>query len=434
MALSPQGPLVQAQSNTIQLVGQQPDRHDAACNIADSATLAAALSARQIRLLAIGSGISVANIYFAQPLLHEFSHAFSLASAQVGQLISMAQFGSVLALLFLVPLGDRVDRRRLLLIQALALVLMLLLLALSPSVAWVYVSMLGVGLLATAMTQGLIAYAASAANPLQQGHVLGQVQAGVFIGLLLARVFAGSISDVGGWRAVYLSSAACMLLLAYLLWRGLPSVNVVPVKNSYIDFVIAMLALLWRHRVLQLRGMLALLMFAVFNIFWSALSLALSAPPFAYSNSGIGALGLVGVVGALFATRAGRWMDQGAQHRVTCLALLLLVIAWWPLSAMAWSFTALLLGIILLDMGGQALHVSNQSLILRGNEHSISSNQPGSMIGMYMLFYALGSALGAAAGTAMFARHGWQGVCLLGAGLSVLALVFWLASLRGVRA
>lgn len=390
------------------------------------------LSSNQVSLLALGSGMSVANIYFAQPLLPEFSATFAVTSAQVGQLISMAQLGSVLALVFLLPLGDRMDRRCLLLIQALALVVMLVLLGLAPSLGWAYAAMLGVGLLATAMTQGLIAYAASVAQPAEQGQVLAKVQAGVFLGLLLARVVAGGVSDIAGWRMVYLSSAACMLLLACLLWRSLArvntslAVNTSQVTGSYPRFIGSMLALLWRHRLLQVRGMLALLMFAVFNIFWSALSLALSAPPYAYSNTAIGALGLVGAIGALAATQAGRWLDKGAHRQVTLIALLLLAIAWWPLAFMSWSLAALMLGIILLDMGGQALHVSNQSLLLRSN----AEQQQGSMIGMYMLFYALGSALGAAAGTAVFAHDGWQGVCLLGFSLSALALVFWLATRR----
>lgn len=390
------------------------------------------LSSNQVSLLALASGMSVANIYFAQPLLHEFSAAFAVTSAQVGQLISMAQLGSVLALVFLLPLGDRMDRRCLLLIQALALVVMLVLLGLAPSLGWAYAAMLGVGLLATAMTQGLIAYAASVAQPAEQGQVLAKVQAGVFLGLLLARVVAGGVSDIAGWRMVYLSSAACMLLLVFLLWHSLARANASPVVNtsqvtgSYPRFIGSMLALLWRHRLLQVRGMLALLMFAVFNIFWSALSLALSAPPYAYSNTAIGALGLVGAIGALAATQAGRWLDKGAHQQVTLIALLLLAIAWWPLAFMSWSLAALMLGIILLDMGGQALHVSNQSLLLRSN----AEQQHGSMIGMYMLFYALGSGLGAAAGTAVFAHDGWQGVCLLGFSLSALALVFWLATRR----
>lgn len=392
------------------------------------------LTSTQVSLLALASGMSVANIYFAQPLLPEFSAAFAVTSAQVGQLISMAQLGSVLALIFLLPLGDRMDRRCLLLMQALALVVMLVLLGIAPSLGWAYTAMLGVGLLATAMTQGLIAYAASVAHPAEQGQVLAKVQAGVFLGLLLARVVAGGLSDIAGWRMVYLSSAACMLLVVFLLWRSLARANastadnISQVTGSYPRFIGSMLALLWRHRLLQVRGMLALLMFAVFNIFWSALSLALSAPPYAYSNTAIGALGLVGAIGALTATQAGRWLDKGAHQQVTLIALLLLAIAWWPLAFMSWSLAALMLGIILLDMGGQALHVSNQSLLLRSN----AEQQQGSIIGMYMLFYALGSGLGAAAGTAVFAHDGWQGVCLLGFSLSALALVFWLATRRAL--
>ncbi|UGA39476.1 MFS transporter [Chromobacterium haemolyticum] len=138
--------------------------------------------------------------------------------------------------------------------------------------------MLAVGLLGTAMTQGLIAYAASAAAPHEQGRVVGAAQSGVFIGLLLARVFAGAVSDLAGWRGVYLCAAALIALaLALPLWRRLPALAPSANAMRYPTLLASMLTLLRRERALQVRGMLALLMFAAFNIFWSALVLPLSA-------------------------------------------------------------------------------------------------------------------------------------------------------------
>ena len=147
-----------------------------------------------------------------------------------------------------------------------------------------------------------------------------------------------------------------------------------------------MLTLLRREKTLQIRGMLALLMFAAFNIFWSALVLPLSAPPHNYSHTAIGALGLVGAIGALAAARAGHWADRGHGQRTSAAALSLLLLAWAPLALMQQSLAALLLGIVLLDLGGQALHVSNQSLIFRSRPEAHSR-----LVGLYMLFYALGS-------------------------------------------
>ena len=378
-----------------------------------------------VLLFAAASGLSVANVYYAQPLLDALAADFGISHAAVGGVVSATQLGSALALLLLVPLGDRLDRRHLMGAQLLALIAALLLVANAPSARVLLLGMLGVGLLGTAMTQGLIAYAASAAAPHEQGRVVGGAQGGVFIGLLLARVFAGGVNDLAGWRGVYVGAAALMLMVALPLWRRLPALPAPAMRSSYFRLIASMLTLLRQERVLQIRGMLALLMFAAFNIFWSALVLPLSAPPFALSHTAIGAFGLVGVVGALAAARAGQWADRDRGQRTSAAALLALLLAWWPLALMGWSLWALVLGIVLLDLGGQALHVTNQSLIFRTRPDA-----HGRLVGLYMLFYALGSGLGAIATTATYAHAGWQGVCALGAGVSLLALLFWWATLR----
>lgn len=377
-------------------------------------------------LFAIASGLSVANVYYAQPLLDALARDFAIGDAAIGGVIAATQIGCALALLLLVPLGDRVNRRRLMATQVILLIAALAAVSMASTTVILLGCMLAVGLLGTAMTQGLIAYAASAAAPHEQGRVVGAAQSGVFIGLLLARVFSGSISDLFGWRGVYILAAVLMLGIALPLWRRLPLLAAAPNPLSYPRLLISMLALLRQEKVLQVRGVLALLMFAAFNIFWSALVLPLSAPPCGFSHTEIGALGLVGVIGALAAGRAGKWADRGYGQRTSAAALVMLLIAWWPLSLMAWSPAALLVGIVLLDLGGQALHVTNQSMIFRTRPEAHSR-----LVGLYMLFYALGSGLGAVSTTAVYARGGWQGVCLLGASVSLLALLFWLIT-RGM--
>lgn len=377
-------------------------------------------------LFAIASGLSVANVYYAPPLLDALARDFAIGDAAIGGVIAATQIGCALALLLLVPLGDRVNRRRLMATQVILLIAALAAVSMASTAVMLLGCMLAVGLLGTAMTQGLIAYAASAAAPHEQGRVVGAAQSGVFIGLLLARVFSGSISDLFGWRGVYILAAVLMLGIALPLWRRLPLLAAAPNPLSYPRLLISMLALLRQEKVLQVRGVLALLMFAAFNIFWSALVLPLSSPPFGFSHTEIGALGLVGVIGALAAGRAGKWADRGYGQRTSAAALVMLLIAWWPLSLMAWSPAALLVGIVLLDLGGQALHVTNQSMIFRTRPEAHSR-----LVGLYMLFYALGSGLGAVSTTAVYARGGWQGVCLLGASVSLLALLFWLIT-RGM--
>jgi len=377
-------------------------------------------------LFACAAGMSVANVYYAQPLLDAIARDFAISHAAVGGVVTATQLGCALALVFLVPLGDLVERRRLMRVQVLLLVLALLLVACVRSPTLFLAAMLLIGLLGTAMTQGLIAYAAGAAAPGERGRIVGATQGGVFIGLLLARVCAGAVSDLTGWRSVYAGAAAAMLALAAVMWRRLPGVDAGRSGMGYRALLASMFVLLRRHRVLQVRGTIALLMFAALNVFWSALVLPLSAPPYGFSHTAIGALGLVGALGALGAAGAGRLADQGRGQRTSLVALLLLACAWLPLALMPLSLWALLAGIVLLDLGGQAIHVTNQGMILR-SDHEAHSR----LVGAYMLFYAIGSGLGAMGATLSYTQAGWQGVCLLGAGISVLALLFWAAT-RGL--
>ncbi|WP_454907885.1 MFS transporter [Variovorax gossypii] len=375
---------------------------------------------RLVALFACTSGVSVANVYFAQPLLDSLAVDFGVAPAAIGGVVTATQAGSVLALLLLVPLGDQYDRRRLARLQLMGLILALGGVAMARSAVALMAGMLAVGLLGTAMTQGMIAYAASAAASHERGRVVGAAQAGVVVGLLLARVWSGVVADLLGWRGVYVGSAAVMVALGALVWRQLPAQPATASRLPYLQLVRSTLGLLLTDRVLRTRGTLALLMFAVFSIFWSALALPLTAPPLSLSHSAVGAFGLLGAAGAFFAGRAGRWADQGWGQRTSVAALVLLLLAWIPLGFTESSLWWLAVGILMLDVGCQALHVTNQAMILRGPAES-----HGRLIGCYMLFYAVGSGAGAIASTTVYAHLGWPGVCMLGASVSVLALVFW---------
>nr|WP_315260436.1 MFS transporter [uncultured Duganella sp.] len=404
-----------------------------------------------VLLFACASGLSVANVYYAQPLLDALALDFGISQSAAGGLMTATQAGSVLALLLLVPLGDLLSRRLLMLWQVGALVAALAGVCLARTPITLMAGMLAVGLLGTAMTQGLIAYAASAASEAERGRVVGAAQSGVVAGLLLARVFAGLIADLAGWRGIYATSAAIMLALGALLWRALPKPGAVraptptttpptathlttaarttsskaPQQLRYLSLLASMCTSLRHNRVLQLRGILALLMFAVFGAFWSALVFLLSDQPYGYSHTAIGAFGLVGMAGALAAARAGHWADRGRAQHVSAAALILMLLSWLPLAMAPNSLAALILGIVALDLGVQALHVTNQSLILRTAQTDHSR-----LIGAYMLFYAVGSGAGALAATQAYALAGWNGVCLLGAGLSLAALVFWASTTK----
>jgi predicted MFS family arabinose efflux permease len=387
------------------------------------------LPASLVLLLAGASAFSVANVYYAQPLLDAIAQDFHISLASVGMVITVTQLGCALALLLVVPLGDRVNRHRLLAVQQLLLITALCVVGWANSSLLLLVGMLLVGLLGTAMTQGLVAFAATLAAPHERGRVVGAAQGGVVLGLLLARTLSGAMADIGGWRAVYFFSAAVTLLLLPVLARLLPVPQTAPSTLSYPALLRSMLTLLWRDRTLQIRGMLALLMFAAFSIFWSALVLPLSQAPFNFSHSVIGAFGLVGAVGALAAVRAGYLADRGLGQVASGVCLLLLVLAWLPLGMLSYGLGWLIMGIVLLDLAGQAIHVLNQSLIFSAHPQAHSR-----LVGCYMLFYAVGSGLGAFTSTYVFALAGWSGVCWLGAGVSLIALLFWGLTLRAMPA
>ncbi|KUZ83828.1 hypothetical protein WI36_03160 [Burkholderia ubonensis] len=386
------------------------------------------LSTARVALLAACCAASVANVYYAQPLLDSIARDFAIPHAEVGGVITATQLGCALALLFVVPLGDLLNRKRLLAVQLALLTAACIGVAASSSRVGLLAGMAGVGLLGTAMTQGLIACAAALAGDGERGRVVGAAQGGVVIGLLIARSLAGFVTDLAGWRAVYLASAALAIVMGVVLSRLLPDARAPREHIGYAALLASMGCLLRRDRVLRVRGMLALLMFAAFSIFWSALVLPLSAPPHAMSHTAIGAFGLVGALGAAAAARAGRLADRGLGQATTGAALVLLVASWLPLAFTTSSIPLLIVGIVLLDIGGQAVHVVNQSMILgaRPDAHA-------RLVGCYMLFYSVGSGLGAIASTLVYARAGWAGVCVLGAAVSVAALAFWAATLKHAR-
>ncbi len=383
-----------------------------------------------VLLFAIACGVSVANVYYAQPLLDALAAEFGFGQAAVGVVVTATQLGSALALVLVVPLGDLLDRRRLALAQLLLLFIALVAVGLASSPAWLLLGMLAVGMLGTAMTQGLISYAAALAPPHERGRVVGTAQAGVVIGLLLARTLAGLIADVAGWRMVYAVSAVLALLMLALLHGRLPQrpaeiAAAGHARLSYGQLLASMATLMLHDRVLQIRGVIAMLMFAVLNIFWSALVLPLRAPPYALSHAAIGAFGLIGVVGTLGAAKAGSWADRGRGQWTSGVALALLAAAWLPLSLLSRSLWALAAGVLLLDLAAQAIHVTNQSMIFRASATAHSR-----LVACYMVFYAVGSGAGAVLSTLAFAAWGWGGVCASGAGVSVLGMLFWAWSLR----
>ena len=377
------------------------------------------LSSALTGLFAVTCALAVANVYFAQPLLDSMAQSLGVAPAMIGVVVTATQAGYAAGLLLIVPLGDRVNRKRLILGQILLSAMALAGVGASPTWLVLLGTLIVVGLMAV-VVQVIVAYAASLATPSQRGRAVGTVTSGIVLGILLARFASGLIADLAGWRAVYFLSSGLMLILGAVLWRTIPKAASPPSRDSYAALIRSLFKLLVSEPVLQVRGLLALLIFAAFSMLWTAMVLPLSAPPLSLSHTVIGLFGLAGVAGALAARRAGRWADQGLGQRVTGLALCVLTLSWVPIGFAQTSLIALVCGVILLDFAVQAVHVTSQSLIFAARPDAQSR-----LVGAYMCFYSVGSAVGAVAATQVYARWGWVAVCLLGASTSAAALVLW---------
>lgn len=390
----------------------------------DAATEAARPLSRLIVLLfAAASGLAVANAYFAHPLLDVMADDLGLARSHAGLIVALTQVGYGLGLILLVPVGDLVDRRKLVAGQSLLSVVALVTIGLATSGAMLLAAMAVMGFLAV-VTQALVAYAVTLATPAERGAVVGTVTSGIVIGILLARTVAGTVTDLASWRMVYLGSALVTFVIALLLYRILPAQRSA-LRLSYPRLVGSLFTLLRDEPTLRIRAVIAMLIFANITTLLTPLVLPLSVPPFSLSHTAIGLFGLAGVAGALGASRAGRWTDRGLGQRVTGIALALMLVAWLPIALLPQSILWLILGVILIDFGLQAVHVTNQGMIYRTRPEAQSR-----LTAIYMVFYSIGSAIGSSSSTFAYAHGGWLGVSLLGAGISVATLVFWAMTLR----
>ena len=379
------------------------------------------LSSRMIFLFSLTSALAVANVYSAQPLLESIAASLQVSTGTIGTVVTATQSGYALGLIFLVPLGDCVNRKKLVITQLLLSVLALITAAVAPDLMTLLCAMLLVGLMAV-VTQLMVAWAAMLASPEQRGQVVGSVTSGIVIGILLARFVSGMIADLAGWRAVYLTAACLLLLISLILAKVLPATAGQTRRTSYPHLLLSVFRLFLTEPQLRRRGILALLIFAAFSMLWSSMVLPLTALSLSHTQTGM--FGLAGLAGALAASRAGAWADLGLGQRATGLALALLTFSWLPIAALHNSLLLLIFGVILLDFAVQTVHVINQSLIVGARPEAASR-----LVGAYMCFYSLGSALGAIAATQLYTHWGWQAVCYAGAAVSASAFLCW----SGVR-
>lgn len=377
----------------------------------------AGISRPLLLLVAASCGLIVANIYYIQPLLPDLDRQFG-ASSRVGFGVTATQLGYALGLIFLVPLGDLLAKRALAvsLLAASSVALVLAAVAWSPLVLVLALSFVGVSSVAVNV---LIPFAATLASDHERGRVLGTMMTGLFLGVLLARTVSGALGQVAGWRTVYITAAVVAAVLAVVLFLALPALPVPEGSRSYPRLLRSVLSLIRQERFLRRRMLVGALGFASFQLLWTALPSLLAAAPFGYSTAAIGSFGLVGAAGVLCAQSAGRLQDRGYGH-VAIGAFTLLLGAAWLVFAGPRHVWVIIVGIILLDIGVQGLHVLNQ-----GRIYQYQAQVRARVTTAYMTAYFFGGSVGSLLALTVFPHVGWSGVCIAGGVLFAGTAALW---------
>ncbi len=369
-------------------------------------------------LLAIVAGVSVANNYYIQPLLYVLATSFHQSTKTIGILVTLSQFGYVVGLITIVPLGDRISRRFLLGTGLLLSVAFCLLQSQTRSFPIFAASVLFTGVTST-VAQTSVAFSAAISDPDKRASSVSVVIAGLLTGILLARTAAGLIAQLFGYRAVFLSAAIASAALVIIIFALIPGEGT-KAKIPYLSLLSSVLTFFVSSPLLRRRALFGGITFACFSIFWTTLAPYLSAPPFHLNLISIGLIGFAGLAGVFAARLAGFAADRGFGHIVTPVGWLILI----------GSFSALVIGrrnilvivafAAILDLGIQGIHITNQSIIYRLDPLSQSR-----VTTAYMTSYFTGGVLGSAGATLAFARFGIVGSYLFGVVITVFGLLVW---------
>jgi predicted MFS family arabinose efflux permease len=365
--------------------------------------------------MAVATGVVVANLYYAQPLLHQVARSFHSGSGPTSLIITCTQVGYAAGLLLVVPLGDLHPRRRLVTQIFAVAVLALVACAVAPNLWSFGLASVAVGL-ASVAGQVMIPFAADLAPPERRGRVVARIMSGLLLGILLARTVSGLVAQIAGWRAIYWLSAGLMVLFAVILGRALPDEGPRP-QRSYLSLVTSSLRLLADEPVLRRRAWHGACGFACFSVLWTTIAFLLSGAPYHYSNAVIGLFGLVGAGGILAANAAGKLADAERHTASTLVAGVLLVGSFAILWSGRTSLAALIVGIIVLDVGTQGMQITNQSII-----YALAPDARSRINSAYMVCYFIGGAIGSVLAGTIYASRGWSGICVLGAAFGLLSL------------
>lgn len=372
-------------------------------------------------LLAASAGFSVASLYYAQPILGALGSALGASDGTIGLVPTLTQLGYALGLAFLAPLGDRYDRRRLIVLKAGVLALALLAAGFAPTIAVLLAASLVIGLAAT-LAQDVVPAAATLAPEAHRGKVVGTVMTGLLLGILLSRVASGFFAERYGWRSVFFAASASLVAIGFAAHRGLPSLK--PTTRLPYGELLASLAGLWRrHPALRRAAVAQGLLAVAFSAFWSTLALLLHGAPYHLGSAVVGAFGIAGAAGALIAPVAGRLADRIGPSRVAAGGAGLVLLSFAAMAALHGGGTTQVLwvlgaGAVLFDLGFQGALIAHQTLVYGIDPGARSRLNAVLFVGMFT-----GMASGAGLGSLLFAQAGWYGVLGLAASAAAAALV-----------
>ncbi len=375
-------------------------------------------------LFAVAGGAAVGNLYWAQPLLDFIAADLGASTASAGLLVTATQVGYAVGILLFVPLGDVLDRRKLIPVMLVVSAVMLVLCALAPTFGLLLGAITLVGI-TTVAGQLLTPLAGDLADPARRGHVVGAVTSGILTGILLSRTISGLVAEFAGWRTIFLAASVLALVLALLLYRALPELEP-KTRLPYHRLIASVFSTVRRERVVRWTLALSCTGFAIFTMFWTSLTFLLSAPPFDYPVSVIGLFGLAGLAGAVAAQRAGRLHDRGWSMPATGLGWVVVLLSFGLAGFAGRSAALIVLVVVLVDAGMQALNILNQTRIFAVSHEARSRLNTAFVTGNFV-----GGAIGSAAASVLWSVGQWRAVCLAGMAASVFALAIWAVGRRG---
>lgn len=392
-------------------------------------TPSATLRPSLLRLMAVSTGLSAAALYVAYPILDLLRERLGMSDTAAGLLVTVSQAGYAAGLVFLVPMSD-VVRRRPLALTLLILTAAALVVAGAAPTGTVLLAASAVAAVTAVGAQVIVPYAAELSDPRDQAHAVGVVMSGVILGGLLSRFLSGVLTDAFGWRSPYFVLAVALLAAAAGLARALPRFDpgrpgITPAR--YRELLRSMVSLVREFPALRLRSVLAALTLASFVVQGAAVTFLLAGPRFGWQPTAIGAIGLLGAIGALAGPTIGRLVDRGHGPVVTMAGLAMQPVAWLVMLSAEGGIgvAALVAGLVALGIGQQSVLNSSQAVI-----YSLCPEARGRINAVFMGTFFLGGTLGSAATAALWPLAGWTGACLLGAGVAATALLLYLAFRR----